>query len=38
MTILYNVKDLRTGKIHSVAAVSAKSAKWFVPADKKIDK
>ena len=30
---LYNVIDIRTGKFHSVAVVSASKAKYFVPAD-----
>lgn len=28
---LYNVLDTRTEKIHSVAIVSEKNVKWFVP-------
>ncbi len=30
---LYNVIDTRTGQFHSVAVVSQKHAKWFVPAE-----
>lgn len=33
MIRLYNVEDLRTGRFHSVAVVSQKNAKWFVPAE-----
>jgi len=33
MITLYNVIDIRTGKRHSVAIVSEKNAKWFVPAE-----
>lgn len=29
--ILYNVLDKRTNKVHSVAIVSKKNAKWFIP-------
>ena len=32
--VLYNVRDNRTNKIHSIAVVSEKHAKYFVPADK----
>lgn len=28
---LYNVMDTRTGKIHSVAVVSEKNVRYFVP-------
>ena len=28
---MYNVRDTRTGKIHSVAVVSEKNAQYFVP-------
>lgn len=33
MVTLYNVIDTRTGKWYSVAVVSEKNAKYFVPAD-----
>lgn len=33
MIKLYNVIDTRTGRFHSVAIVSRKNAKWFVPAE-----
>jgi hypothetical protein len=32
MIRLYNVIDIRTGQFHSVAVVSQKNVKWFVPA------
>lgn len=28
---LYNVMDIRTGKVHSVVIVKARDAHWFVP-------
>ena len=31
--VLYNVRDTRTGKVHSVAVVSEKNAKWFEPVE-----
>jgi hypothetical protein len=33
MIKLYNVIDTRTGRFHSVAIVSKRNAKWFVPAE-----
>ena len=33
MITLHNVIDTRTGKFHSVAIVSKRNAKYFVPAN-----
>ena len=33
MITLYNVKDIRTGMIHSVVIVSQRKAKFFVPVE-----
>lgn len=33
MIELYNVRDIRTNKIHSVVIVKARNAKWFVPVE-----
>lgn len=33
MIRLFNVIDIRTGKVHSEARVSEKKAKYFVPAE-----
>ena len=33
MIRLENVIDIRTGKHYSVAIVSEKKAKWFIPAE-----
>lgn len=33
MITLYNVMDIRTGKVYSEVRVKARLAKWFVPAE-----
>ena len=33
MVRLYNVIDIRTGQFHSVAVVSQRNVKWFIPAE-----
>lgn len=30
---LYNVRDIRTDKVHSIVIVKARDAKWFVSAE-----
>lgn len=30
---LYNVMDIRSGKVHSVVKVKQQYVKWFVPAE-----
>lgn len=31
MITLYNVMDIRTGKVHSEVRVKARHVRWFVP-------
>lgn len=33
MVTLYNVMDIRNGKIYSVVVVSERKAKYFIPAE-----
>ena len=33
MIRLYSVVDIRTGRFHSVAVVSQRNVKWFVPGE-----
>lgn len=33
MITLYNVRDIRTNKVHSVVIVKARMAKFFIPAE-----
>lgn len=37
MITLYNVMDIRTGKIHSEVIVKKRMVRWFVPVEKETD-